>query len=93
MYSTIIELKNPLPPFYLIPEYLWGKNSDYDSDGDSQNIESTDWSELTIILRSDLEQRIDIDPMDNSNKKFIVKSDQEGLIEKVIYFLQNHGSI
>ncbi len=86
-----MDLIGALPPYYEIAEYLWGKDPNIDSDGDSYVPESTNWTELTLILRSDETQRIDIDPIEGRNA-LMLKTTSEELKTKVISFLKDHGS-
>ena len=90
--KTTIELIGALPPYYEIAYSLWGKEADFDSDGNSYDPDSTTWTELSLILRSDENQRIDIDPIEGQNL-LELKTTSTELKEKVIKFLQNHGAI
>ncbi|GHA21856.1 hypothetical protein GCM10008090_34720 [Arenicella chitinivorans] len=91
MSEVKVELAGEMPPFYDIAEFLWGKGVDIDSDGNSDHPSSTTWSELTIILRSDLSQRVDIDPAEDGSLK--VSSQNGELLSRVISYLRNCGSI
>lgn len=91
MSECIVELAAEMPPFYQLAEFLWGPNVDIDSDGNSDHPESTSWDELTIILRSDESQRVDIDPAGYGKLK--LRSDNEELLGRVISYLRNHGAI
>lgn len=91
MSECIVELAGEMPPFYQLAEFLWWPNVDIDSDGNSDHPESTSWDELTLILRSDESQRVDIDPVRHGRLK--VRSDNEELLGKVISYLRNHGAI
>lgn len=53
----------PRPAFYLVAEHLWGTGCNVDSDGDSRSAADDQWTELTLILRADSTQRLDIDPL------------------------------
>ncbi|OZG71060.1 hypothetical protein BTA51_23450 [Hahella sp. CCB-MM4] len=88
-----IHIIGKLPQFTKVAEKLWGKDSDYDSDGDASSPGSQEWSELTLINRSDESQRIDIDPVNNNPKHLVVCSESSELVQKVIHFLQQYGSI
>jgi hypothetical protein len=66
---------------------LWGKGVDIDSDGNSQYPESTNWNELTLILRSDISQRVDIDPIEDGKLK--IKSEDHDLLVKVSSYLRD----
>lgn len=91
MSEVKVELVGKMPPFYDIAEFLWGKGVDIDSDGNSDHPRSTNWNELTIILRSDLSQRVDIDPAEDGSLK--VCSQDGELLSRVISYLRNCGSI
>ena len=93
MKSRIIEVISNLPPYYQIAEYLWGHCCDIDSDGNSDHPDSTDWSELTLILRSDENQRIDIDPLENQPNQLIMKSEIPELLDSVERFLREKQAI
>ncbi|HRH76894.1 MAG TPA: hypothetical protein PK129_06050 [Cellvibrionaceae bacterium] len=86
-----IELIGEMPPYYEIADFLWGSDADIDSDGNSENPVSTTWNELTLILRSDLSQRVDIDPAENGYLK--VCSENEDLLTRVIIYLSDYGAI
>ena len=87
-----IDLIGPLPPYYEIAYSLWGKGANFDSDGNSYDPESTSWTELTLILRSDKNQRIDIDSIEEKSS-LMLKTTSKELEEKVIQFLQKQGAI
>lgn len=77
------------PIFYSLAEHLWGTGVDIDSDGNSITPDDTNWTELTIINRSNPEQRIDIDPV--QIKPLILKIEgKEGLVEKAAGYLASH---
>lgn len=90
--ETEIELVGELPAYYKIAQALWGKAADFDSDGNSSNPESISWNELTLILRSDESQRIEIDPIKGKNK-LLLKTTSKVLKEGVINYLRGYGSI
>ena len=67
--SFIFYLENPgpRPPYYEVAYHLWGKDCTFDSDGDSYDPESLEWTELTVALRDEKgrtnsNKRVDIDP-------------------------------
>ena len=82
-----------LPPYYEIAVFLWGVEADIDSDGNSENPDSLDWTELTLILRSNPEQRIEIDPDPNEDDLLIVKSEVEELVLNTIDFLKSRNVV
>ena len=88
-----IQIIGKLPAYYDIAEYLWGKNVDIDSDGNSESPEDNDWSELTLILRSDENQRIDIDQIEGNSKQLILRATTNELLSSVLKFLKQYGAI
>ena len=84
--SYYIAPKKVRPGYYSIAEYLWGKGVDIDSDGNSESPEDGNWTELTIIKRSDTKQRIDID-LFNENPLTLKISGPKVLSEKVAIYL------
>ncbi len=93
MEEIEIHIIGELPEFTKIAENLWGPDTDYDSDGDAINPKSISWSELTLIRRSDESQRIDIDPVNQNPKHLVVRSVSLELVQRVISYLQQYGSI
>ncbi|WP_415896406.1 hypothetical protein [Neptuniibacter sp. QD57_21] len=89
MLSREFKVLNELPPYYKIAEYLWGIDADYDSDGDSINPESGNWTELTLILRADEAQRIDVDPVSGKEQTLSLVASTEELLEKTITYLES----
>ena len=65
MYSIFLIAPGPRPFFGDVAEHLWGPGRDIDSDGNADDPLSDRWTELTLILRPDYEQRVDIDPLDD----------------------------
>ena len=63
MYECFLVNPGPRPPYYLVGRHLWGTQADWDSDGDSDTPDATDWTELTAALRPQLAARVDIDPI------------------------------
>jgi hypothetical protein len=88
-----LKLIGALPEYYAIAEYLWGKGVNIDSDGNSPYPESLCWTELTLILREDESQRVDIDPHDTLENTLIASSTSRSLLERVDTFLRQYGSI
>ena len=68
-----------------------GKDADIDSDGNSDHPSSTDWNELTLVLRSDESQRVDIDPTGDNHLS--ISSENSEILRKVVSFLCNYGTI
>jgi len=93
MCSFYLISPGPRPPYYRIAEHLWGAGCDIDSDGDSDQPDATDWTELTIVLRSGGgdEPRVDIDPLDRPSLVLCVQSDDAALAEKAAEYLRKEA--
>lgn len=82
----------PRPPYYKVAEHLWGAGCNFDSDGDTSSPEATDWTELTIISRSDPNQRVDIDPHpEDGPLVLVIRSEHLELAKAVALFLQREA--
>jgi hypothetical protein len=90
--ETQLKVVGPMPPFYKIAEALWGSGTDYDSDGDSETPDSTNWTELTLTNRQDIKQRIDIDPSEKPDHIFL-RGSSENLVVRVQEILREYGAI
>jgi hypothetical protein len=88
-----IEIIGPMPAYYKVADHLGGADSDIDSDGTSETAESTDWDELTIILRSDREQRIDIETISSKENSLLLCASSKELSESAMQLLREHGAI
>src|SRR6187402_1243414 len=77
----------PRPPYWTVAEHLWGEGCDFDSDGDSSPPDSQSWTELTVILRSDTTQRVDIDPLSKEPLVLVIRSEQAELASKAAEYL------
>ena len=93
MFSIKLEVVKPLLPYYEISNHLWGETADIDSDGNSLTPDSNDWNELTLILRADESQRIDIDPIDELDNGLLICSTDKYLLNKTVLFLQKLGTV
>ena len=88
-----LELISDLPPFYEISDYLWGRDANIDSDGNSNDPAASKWTELTLILRSDESQRIDIDPIEGKEGFLKLRAEDLKLGQRVVSFLKQYGAI
>jgi len=86
-------LAGDMPPYCELAYYLWGSETDFDSDGDSETPQSIEWRELTLIRRPGYDQRIDIDPDPASKDRLIIRGSTKELAERAIDFLRNKGAI
>jgi hypothetical protein len=89
LHSFYLISPGPRPPFYSVAEYLWGAGCNVDSDGDSDPADSSDWTELTLILRTDPGEgpRVDVDPLDGPALVLWIRSEDERLAERTAAFL------
>lgn len=86
-YSLHVVAPGPRPPFFHVAELLWGAGCNIDSDGDSDTPDDRHWTELTIVLRSDPGQRVDIDPISNDPLILAVRSSHQSLCEQAAEFI------
>lgn len=64
MQEHVLYIKNPgpRPPYYQVADHVWGPGCDLDSDGNSATRDDRTWTELTLILRSSPDLRVEIHP-------------------------------
>ena len=89
MKNHSIHLKGlgPRPAYYLIAEHLWGAGCDIDSDGNSSSSEDSEWTELTLSLRGESGQHLEIDPLPSQPLVLVVRSSQETLARRAAEFI------
>jgi len=83
----------PMPPYYRIAFAVWGEGADFDSDGDSSDPDSTKWRELTISLRPDYRERLDIDPQEHDEDLLVMKATSHELLVSAYNFLLSQNSV
>jgi hypothetical protein len=80
------------PYFPSLAYHLWGKGCDFDSDGNDDEPIEGGWTELTIALRPECKERVDIDPLDDREPLvFVIKSDDDGLARRAAAYLQSYS--
>jgi hypothetical protein len=90
MYSIYLIAPGPRPFFGDVAEHLWGPGCDCDSDGNADQALPDGWTELTVALRPDCEQRVDIDPLDDREPLILViRSEHEVLAREAAIFLRS----
>ena len=82
-----------MPPFYEVAEAIWGRGVDIDSDGDSSHPEDTNWRELTVTLRPDCDQRLDIDPTEKDRDIVFLRATSHEILERALDFLEGVGAL
>ncbi len=93
MHRAFARVVGQMPPFGQVAHALWGDDADVDSDGDSETPESTNWRELTLILRPEYALRIDIVPTKDNRDIIELRSDSADLLNRTLAFLEKRGSI
>ena len=88
VYRVLLKSPGPLPPYFNVAQHLWGADCDFDSEGDSDPADSPYWTELTLRLRPDLDQRIDIDPHSIDPLVLVIRSTDELLAMTTAEYLQ-----
>lgn len=77
----------PRPPFFQVAEHLWGAGCIIDSDGNSKTPDDLQWTELTLILRGNPKQRVDIDPISDVPLILAVRSSHQSLCRMAVEFI------
>jgi hypothetical protein len=90
MHRIYLIAPGPRQFFGDVADHLWGPGCDVDSDGNADDRPSDGWTELTVILRPDYDQRVDIDPLDDREPLvLVIRSQQEALARQAANFLQS----
>lgn len=94
MARFLLTAPGPRPAYFKLAEHLRGSGCEFDSDGNSNHPEATNWTGLTVILRAppwqeDTEiERVDIDPVgDGEPLVLAITSDKESLARRAADFL------
>lgn len=97
MTRFLLTNPGPRPPCYKVAEHLWGADCTFDSDGNSDTRDATDWTELTVTRRlpsgeNDDQQRVDVDPVDGTVPLILaIRSDNDDLARRAARFLEEHA--
>lgn len=98
MARFLLTAPGPRPAYYKVAEYLWGADCDFDSDGDSDHPEATEWTELTVTLRAapaeqdNGAERVDIDAVRGSGPLVLaIVSENADLACKAAEFLHRES--
>ena len=86
-YVQFVRVGGSRPPYYAVGEYLWGVGADLDSDGDACDPEDLSWTELTLMNRRDITERIDVDPVQAAPLVLKVMGTKAGLVERAARYL------
>jgi hypothetical protein len=82
-----VKVRTPRPPFPSVAVFLWGREADYDSDGNASAVKDTSWTELTLDSRERQNERVDVDPVSESPLVLKVVADHQAFAAKTAYFL------
>lgn len=75
-----------------VARHLWGNDCDFDSDGNDDEAPVGGWTELTVALRPECEERVDVDPIDGKEPLVLaIRSESADLAKKAALFLQLHS--
>jgi hypothetical protein len=92
MFNYYLTAPGERPQSISVAHHLWGNECDFDSDGNDDEAPVGCWTELTVALRSECEERIDVDPIDGSEPLvLVIRSDSADLAKKAALFLQSHS--
>lgn len=86
-YRINVVKPGPRPPYYKVAEHLWGPGCNIDSDGNSEEPEDDQWTELAIELRDGEGKRVDVDPVSMTPLILQVRSSSFQLAEAVAVFI------
>ena len=90
MHYIYLISPGPRPFFGDVAEHLWGSGCDYDSDGNDDEALPDGWTELTVVLRPECGQRVDIDPLDDREPLILViRSEHQTLARRAAIFLRS----
>lgn len=87
MQKFYISIYKQRPDFRLVIAFLWHDGQNVDTEGDSYNPASRDWTELYIKNREQPDEIVNISPHRSSPLILIVESNLEYLAARVAYFL------
>src|SRR5262245_3654653 len=92
MHTLYLIAPGPRPFFNNVAQHLWGPGCDCDSDGNADHAGFDGWTELTVALRPDCQQRVDIDPLDDREPLILViRSEHEALALAAANFLRSEA--
>ena len=82
-----IEISNERPDFRLVATWLWNGPHDIDSDGNSDNPASRQWTELYLCSRQNSDEMIDISPVSENPLILRVNGSTSEMVSRAAYFL------
>ena len=92
MFSYYLNSPGERPHFPSVAHHLWGNECDFDSDGNDGEASVGGWTELTIALRPDCQERVDVDPLDDDEPLvLVILSESDDLAKTAALLLQSHS--
>lgn len=90
-FRFLLIAPGPRPPFRAVAERLWGRDCDFDSDGNSSTADARDWTELSIALRPECVERVDVEPVSGYPRLVLrIMSDRKELARRAAKFLATY---
>jgi hypothetical protein len=94
MATWLVEAPRERPDFRLFITFLWSEFHDVDSDGDSDNPASYEWSYLYLRNRADPAELVDIDTVEEQGRPCVrIRSEVSWLAAAAAYFLAHEGNV
>jgi hypothetical protein len=93
--SFFLRTPNPRPDFRLVLTFLWSDNRDCDTEGNSRNPASREWTELYCRNRETPAEVFDVSPVNAEPLVLVVESPHGWLAARIAYFLavESVGSV
>ena len=92
MFKYYLTSPGTRPPSAFVVRHLWGGECDIDSDGNEDQLLVGGWTELTVALRPECKERVDVDPIDDSEPLvLVIRSESSDLAKRTALFLQFHS--
>lgn len=92
MFNYYLISPGKRPQWETVAHHLWGNECDFDSDGNANEALAGGWTELTVSLRPECKERVDVDPIDNNQPLvLVVQSESAKLAKKAALFLQSRS--
>ncbi|MCW5300534.1 hypothetical protein DXT88_20395 [Herbaspirillum lusitanum] len=88
-FFLYLESPGDRPAYYKIADFLWGKAANIDSDGDSSHPDDTQWTEVSLILRSGNKQdQVHVDLVSVTPLVLKIRSPDSEITKRVAAYLQ-----
>ncbi|WP_338762278.1 hypothetical protein WAF17_17295 [Bernardetia sp. ABR2-2B] len=94
-FTFFLNPKKERPDFRLVITWLWNDLQNVDTEGNSYNPASKEWTELYIVNRENKNEKIDIYPITENPLLLEISATTKELSYKLVYFLseQTEGDI